>query len=100
MIGMEAPPSETWFLYLLRCRDGSLYTGVAKDLVRRCRQHNQGKASRFTRGRRPVRLVYQETHPNRSQAQKREAAVKALSRREKLALIRRAGRRPPSNSEK
>ena len=46
-----------WFVYILRCRDGTFYTGITKDVVRRCRQHNEGTASRYTRSRRPVRLV-------------------------------------------
>ncbi len=80
-----------WFVYLLRCADDSLYTGITNDLVRRCRQHNTGRASRYTRGRRPVRLVYQEAHATRGQALRREAAIKALSRRQKEQLIRTAG---------
>jgi predicted GIY-YIG superfamily endonuclease len=82
------PPGDTWFVYLLRCADGSLYTGITKDVKRRCRQHNDGTASQYTRSRRPVRLVYQETHFNQSSALKREAAIKALNRRAKLAMIR------------
>ena len=80
-----------WWVYLLRCADGSLYTGITTDLKRRCRQHNAGTASRYTRSRRPIRLVYREAHANRSQASKREAAIKSLSRRQKESLIRRAG---------
>jgi UV DNA damage endonuclease len=83
-----------WFFYVLRCADGSLYTGIARDVTRRLRQHNAGTASRYTRGRRPTHLVYQEAHPSQSQALRREAAVKALSRRQKEALIRQAGSRP------
>ncbi len=77
-----------WFVYILRCADGSLYTGVTKDVSRRCEQHNAGTASRYTRCRRPVTLVYQEAQPSRSSALKREAAIKAMSRREKVSLIR------------
>jgi predicted GIY-YIG superfamily endonuclease len=77
----------TWFVYILRCADNSLYTGITNDLERRCLQHNKGTASRYTRGRRPVRLVYHESHPHRSGASKREAAVKGLSRRQKEALL-------------
>jgi predicted GIY-YIG superfamily endonuclease len=80
-----------WFVYVLRCVDGSLYTGITKDVDRRCRQHNDGTASRYTRGRRPTALVYRETHASRSLALKREAAIKALSRREKESMIRIAG---------
>jgi predicted GIY-YIG superfamily endonuclease len=85
------PAGETWFVYLLRCADGSLYTGITKDVNRRCRQHNDGTASAYTRSRRPTCLVYQEAQPSRSVALKREAAIKALSRQEKMALIRLAG---------
>lgn len=71
----------SWFIYSFRYVDESFYTGVAKDIVRRCKQHYDGKVSRSTRSRRPVRLVYQETHPDQGPARKREAAIKALSRR-------------------
>ena len=82
------PPGETWYVYLLRCADGSLYTGIAKDVSRRLEKHNAGKASRYTRSRRPVRLIYQEDRPNQSSALKREATIKAMTRQGKLALIR------------
>jgi len=85
------PPGNRWFVYLLRCADGSLYTGIAKDVDRRCQQHNAGTASRYTRSRLPVVVVYREAHASRSLALRREAAVKALSRRQKEALIRLAG---------
>ena len=82
------PPNQTWFVYLLRCADGSLYTGITKDVKRRCRQHNDGTASRYTRSRRPTKLVWQEAQPSRSSALKREGTIKAMTRRDKLALIR------------
>jgi len=85
-------PAARWFVYIVQCVDGSLYTGITTDLRRRCRQHNDGKASRYTRCRRPVRLVYREVLGSRSQALKREAAVKSLSRQQKERLIRQAGR--------
>ena len=85
------PPGNRWFVYLLRCADGSLYTGIAKDVDRRCQQHNAGTASRYTRSRLPVVVVYREAHASRSLALRREAAIKALSRRQKEALIRLAG---------
>jgi putative endonuclease len=88
----------SWVVYLLRCADGSLYTGVTTDVRRRCRQHNAGTASRYTRARRPVRLVYQEAHPHRGSALRREAAIKRLSRRQKLQLLR-VGRRRASGPE-
>jgi predicted GIY-YIG superfamily endonuclease len=83
------PPGEKWFVYMVRCADGSLYTGITKDVKRRCRQHNAGTASRYTRSRRPVKLVYQEVRPGQSSALKREAAIKALNRRGKLAMIQK-----------
>jgi predicted GIY-YIG superfamily endonuclease len=82
------PAGEEWFVYIVRCADGSLYTGIAKDVIRRCQQHNAGTASRYTRSRLPVKLVYQESPASRSLALKREAAIKALTRKEKLAMIR------------
>lgn len=81
------PSAEAWFVYVVRCVDGTLYTGITKDLTRRCEQHNDGTASRYTRSRRPVELLYHEAHPSQSSALKREAAVKALDRRGKLALV-------------
>jgi len=77
-----------WSVYILRCRDGSLYTGVTNDLTRRLRRHNAGTASAYTRSRRPVRLVYQERQPDRSAALRREAALRRLSRAAKLALVK------------
>ena len=80
-------PVEGWIVYIVQCADGSLYTGITKDVVRRCQQHNAGTASRYTRSRGPVKLVYQEDHPDQSSALKREAAIKAMTRREKMAMI-------------
>lgn len=77
-----------WFVYILRCADDSLYTGITKDLTRRCDQHNAGTASRYTRSRLPVELVYEELQPSRSLALKRELAIKALTRQKKELLIR------------
>jgi putative endonuclease len=73
-------------VYLLRCRDGSLYTGITNDLQQRLESHHRGKASAYTRARRPVALAYQETVADRGSALKREAAIRRLSRLEKLAL--------------
>ena len=75
------------FTYILECADGTLYTGWTTDLIRRLEAHQRGVASRYTRGRRPVRLVYWEEHPTRRAAQRREAALRRLSRPQKLALI-------------
>ena len=73
---------------MLRCRDGSLYTGITNDLPKRLTRHGAGTASAYTRARRPVRLVFQERQPDRSAALRREAVVRRLSRVEKLALVR------------
>jgi putative endonuclease len=82
-------PVPVWSLYILECRDGSLYTGVTNDIDRRFLAHQEGKASRYTRTRRPVVLVYREECGSRSQALSRECAVKSLSRPRKNELILR-----------
>ena len=82
------PSGEKWIVYIVRCADGSLYTGITKDVTRRCQQHNAGTASRYTRSSLPVKLVYQEAHPGQSSALKGEVAIKAMTRRVKLAMIR------------
>ncbi len=80
--------SEAWTVYLLKCADGTLYTGIARDLQRRLSQHNGEIAGgpKYTRGRRPVQLLWQAEAADRSLALRREAAIKRLSRRDKLAL--------------
>ena len=83
---------ENWFVYIVQCADGSLYTGITKDLARRCRQHNAGTASRYTRSRLPVKLIYQEIHPSQSSALKRESAIKAMNRRGKMAMIQQSNK--------
>ena len=81
-----------WHVYVLRCGDGSLYTGVTTDLGRRVALHRDGKGAAYTRARRPVRLVYSERCRGRGAALRREAAIKRLDRAAKLALVR-TGRR-------
>lgn len=83
--------STVWTVYLLRCGDGSLYTGITNDLAKRLRAHVAGTASAYTRSRRPLRLAYQESAPDRSAAQRREAAIRRLTRAAKLALVRVGG---------
>lgn len=75
------------FVYIVRCADDTLYTGWTTDVQRRVRVHNRGRGARYTRQRRPVTLVYQESWPNRGAAMRRERAIKQLSRPAKLALI-------------
>jgi len=78
-----------WTVYILECADGSLYTGITKDIMRRITEHETGKGARYTAGRGPFRLVYQEFHTIRSEATKREIAIKAMNRSDKLALVSR-----------
>jgi len=76
-----------WHVYILRCRDGTLYTGITVDLEGRLDAHRRGVAAKYTRSRRPLTLVYQEPQADRSGALKREAALRKLGRAGKLALI-------------
>lgn len=79
-----------WVTYLLECADGSLYAGITNDVERRLAAHGAGTASRYTRGRRPVRLAYLERWPDRASASRREAMLKRLRRPSKLALAKLA----------
>ena len=76
-----------YYVYILECEDGSLYTGITTDLARRFEEHASGKGARFTRAKKPVRIVYSEEQEDRSSASKREAALKKLPRSAKLALL-------------
>ena len=78
-----------WYVYVLRCADATLYTGIATDVTRRIEEHNRGGVSgaRYTRARRPVTLLYQENHASRSAASRREAEIKRLSRQQKETLV-------------
>lgn len=78
---------EMWYLYILRCRDGSLYTGITTDVARRLAAHREGKGAKYTRGRGPLELLHQERCGTHSQALRRELEIKALTRQEKLAYI-------------
>lgn len=77
----------TWYLYILRCKDGSLYTGITTDVEKRLEAHQRGKGAKYTRGRGPLELVYRETCGSHGDALKREFAVKRLSREQKTELI-------------
>ena len=76
-----------WYLYILQCGDGSLYTGITTDAEKRLEAHRSGKGAKYTRGRSPLELKYREACGTHSDALKRELEVKHLSREEKLALI-------------
>lgn len=75
------------FVYIVRCSDGTLYTGWAIDVRKRVERHNSGKGAKYTRSRLPVVLIYTEKQQNKSSAMKREYAIKRLSRREKMMII-------------
>ena len=78
-----------WYLYILKCADETLYVGITTDLTKRLKTHNQGKASRYIRMRLPVEMIYNEPHPDKSSARKREIQVKKWPRPQKLALIQK-----------
>jgi len=84
----------TWRLYILRCRDGTYYTGITNDLEQRLHDHNHGQGCRYTKYRWPVRLVYSETLPDRSSAMKREAQIQGWSRQKKERLAQSRGASP------
>ena len=76
-----------WYVYILKCADNTLYTGITTELSRRVERHNTGRGGSYTRTRTPVKLVYQEPAPTQSSAIKREAQIKKWTREKKLALI-------------
>lgn len=76
-----------FYVYILKCKDNSLYTGYTDSLEKRLKKHNEGKASKYTRSRLPVEMVYSEEHPDKSSAMKREIKIKSLSREDKIKLV-------------
>jgi predicted GIY-YIG superfamily endonuclease len=87
--GMKRRGRKDWTVYILRCGDGSLYTGVAKDVRARVKQHREGRGATYTRTRLPVKLLYQEDALTRSEALIREAQIKAMPRSRKEEIIHR-----------
>ena len=83
------------YAYLLKCSDGSLYAGWTNDPERRLKAHNNGTASKYTRSRRPVEMVYLEEFETKSEAMKREAALKMMTREQKLELIKACEQKEP-----
>jgi len=79
-----------WYVYILRCRDNTFYTGVTNDPVRRLGMHNAGTGAKYTRSRLPVEMVYLESTESHPQALKREYTIKQLTRQEKISLIQSA----------
>ena len=84
---MKRSAMAEWHVYILRCADGTLYTGIATDVTARLATHNAGKGAKYTRGRLPLALAYQEAAENHSAALKREHAIKRLSATEKRRLV-------------
>ena len=78
-----------WYLYILRCKDNTLYTGITTDVEKRLEAHQRGKGAKYTRGRAPLELVYKEECGDHSDALKRELEIKAMTREEKLKLIKK-----------
>lgn len=89
--------SAPYFVYILECEDGSLYTGVTTDVERRLEEHRSGAGSSYTRARGARRVVYTEKRPTRSAAQKREAEIKRFSREKKFTLAARYAQRIPNS---
>ncbi|MCX5867519.1 MAG: GIY-YIG nuclease family protein [Proteobacteria bacterium] len=77
----------SWFFYILKCKDDSLYSGITNDLIRRLTAHNQGKGAKYTRSHRPLSLAYWEEFSDKSKASKREIEVKTWNRENKIKLI-------------
>ena len=86
------PPARSWYVYLVECRDGTFYTGVACDVERRVAEHNSGSGARYTRGRAPVRVVAASRAMEKRAAYRLEWAVKQLPRAEKLSAVRAEGK--------
>ena len=80
-----------WYLYILRCKDNTLYTGITTDVEKRLEAHRSGKGAKYTRGRAPLELVYQESCGSHSNALKREAEIKKLPRTAKELLVKTQG---------
>jgi len=94
------PPNESeWFVYILRCRDGSLYTGITTDVQRRIAEHEAGKGAKYLRGKAPLQLVFQQRIGSRSEALKVEAGIKKLDRAGKDALMRSSSPEPTASQK-
>ena len=92
------PQSKEWLVYILKCRDGSYYTGITNDLAKRLKAHTAGTASKYTRSRLPVKIVCRERQKNKSKALCRELEIKILSREQKMLMIKSLGKKkkPPA----
>ncbi len=86
-----------WIVYILQCADGTLYTGITTDLDARLIKHTNGTGAKYTRGRAPFKVIFTESHPSKSAASTREAAIKRLSKQEKLKLTHKRPKEHPTN---
>ena len=95
---IKITPAKEWLVYILKCGDGSYYTGITNDLAKRLKAHAAGTASKYTRSRLPVKIVCRERQKNKSQALRREMELKKLSRGQKKLLIKFLGKKknPPA----
>lgn len=84
----KTTPAKEWLVYILKCGDGSYYTGITNDLARRLKAHTAGTASKYTRSRLPIKVVYREILPTKGQALRREMEIKKLTRAQKTLLIK------------
>ncbi|MFH1075018.1 MAG: GIY-YIG nuclease family protein [Candidatus Firestonebacteria bacterium] len=80
---------KSWYVYILRCADKTLYTGITNDVKKRVKAHNEGKGAKYTRGRAPVEIVYKKRFTDKSAASKEEAKIKRLNKKEKLKIIKK-----------
>ncbi|MBE6032288.1 MAG: GIY-YIG nuclease family protein [Firmicutes bacterium] len=89
----------SYWVYILQCADGTLYTGTAADVDKRAQVHNSGKGAKYTRGRRPVTVIYREETEDKGAALRREMQIKKLTREKKLEMIQRSGQSQPFTEE-
>jgi putative endonuclease len=92
--------TQSWYVYMVECSDGTIYTGITNDLDARIIKHNSGKGAKYTRGRTPVKLKATWTYKLKSEAAKAEYAFKKLSRAEKMKLIRDCGKKVSGGNQK
>lgn len=88
MASIKTTPVKEWLVYILKCTDASYYTGITNDLARRLKAHTKGTASKYTRSRLPVKVVYREILPTKGQALSREMEIKKLTRAQKILLMK------------
>lgn len=95
---IKSAPAKEWLVYILKCGDGSYYTGITNDLTKRLKAHAAGRASKYTRARLPVKVVHRERQSNKSTALSRELEIKKLAREQKKLLIMSLGKKknPPA----